>query len=136
MTGPVPEKRVSGLMDVIDEDEELCYIDDGTPMEVSEKNPSTLKPDEARIYPVSGEGQRSGLKSSDAINLGSSEAERPMENQSRSSPPSFEEAERPVEKTTGFDAILDPKNDDTLQLEKAGMFLWFAFSLDLFDRFC
>jgi hypothetical protein len=36
-------------MDVIDEDEELCYIDDGTPMEVSEKNPSTLKPDEARI---------------------------------------------------------------------------------------
>jgi hypothetical protein len=37
MTGPVPEKRVAGSMDVIDEDEELCYIDDSTPMEISEQ---------------------------------------------------------------------------------------------------
>jgi hypothetical protein len=27
VTGPVPEKRVAGLMHVIDKDEESCYID-------------------------------------------------------------------------------------------------------------
>jgi hypothetical protein len=32
MTGRVPEKRVAGLMDFIDENEVLCYIDDSTPM--------------------------------------------------------------------------------------------------------
>jgi hypothetical protein len=40
--------------------------------------------------------------------LDSSEAERPVENQSQSPPPWFEEVERPVEKTTGDDAILNP----------------------------
>jgi hypothetical protein len=56
-------------------------------MEISEKNPSAKKPDEAGINPVSGEGQISGLKSSDPIDLDSSEAERPVENQSQSPPP-------------------------------------------------
>jgi hypothetical protein len=60
MTHPVLEKHVAGLMDVIDEDEELCYIDDCTPMEISEKNPSALKPVEARINSVPDVGQGSG----------------------------------------------------------------------------
>jgi hypothetical protein len=122
MNGPMPEKRVAGLMDVIDEDEELCYIDDGNPIEVSRKNPSASKLDEAGINPMLGEGQSSGLKSNDLIDFDSSEAEKPSENQSRSPPPSLEETERFVEKSTGNDAILHPKNDDTLQLEKR---VWF-----------
>jgi hypothetical protein len=123
MNGPIPKKRVVGLMDVIDEDEELCYIDDGTPMEISERSPSTLKPVEDRINPMRDVGQGLGQKSSDHIELGSSEIEKHMENQSRSPPPTFEEAEKPVEQTTGGDTILDSKDDDTLLLENVGTFL-------------
>jgi hypothetical protein len=46
-----------------------------------------------------------------------------VENQSRSPPPTFDEAEKASEKTTGGGAILDSKNDDALQLEDVGMFV-------------
>jgi hypothetical protein len=62
MTGPVPEKRVAGLMDVINKTEEMYYIDNGNPMETLEKNPSTQVLDEAKINPLGDEGQGSGLK--------------------------------------------------------------------------
>lgn len=55
MTGPMLAKCVVGLMDVIDEDVELYYIDNGTSREVSKKNPPASKPDEARVDPVLGE---------------------------------------------------------------------------------
>jgi hypothetical protein len=45
VTGPVPTKHVAGLMDVIDKDEELNYINDGTPMETSEKERPASKTD-------------------------------------------------------------------------------------------
>jgi hypothetical protein len=93
MNGPVPKNRVAGLMDVIDETEGLYYIDDGTPMETSEKNPSASVPEEARINLLPDGGQGSGSKASDPIELGSSEIERRKENLSRSPPPKFEEAE-------------------------------------------
>jgi hypothetical protein len=99
------------------------------------QDPSALKPVKAKINHVPEEGQGSGLKLSDLIDFGSSEVEKPMENQSRSPPPTFEEAERPVEKTIGGDTILDSKNDDTLLLENAGMSLWFAFSLTFLTNY-
>jgi hypothetical protein len=99
------------------------------------QDPSALKPVKAKINHVPEEGQGSGLKLSDLIDFGSSEVEKPMENQSRSPPPTFEEAERPVEKTIGGDTILDSKNDDTLLLEHAGMSLWFAFSLTFLTNY-
>lgn len=121
-------KCVVGLMDVIDEDVELYYIDNGTSREVSKKNPPASKPDEARVDPVLGE-----IKWSTWLGLiWSRETHR---NQSRSLPPSLEEAERSIGKTTGGDAVLDPKNDDTLQLEKTGMLLWFAFALTFLANF-
>jgi hypothetical protein len=33
MAGPAPAHRVAGLVDVIDEADELCYIDDDIPVE-------------------------------------------------------------------------------------------------------
>jgi hypothetical protein len=132
MTDPMPEKCVAGLMDVIDETEELCYIDDGTPMEISKKNPSASVPVEARINPMPDEGKGSGLKASDPIDLGSSEVEKPMENKSRYPSPTFDEAEKHVEKATGGDTILDSKSDDALLLENASSFLCVTFSLTFF----
>jgi hypothetical protein len=67
-------------MDVIDEDEELNYIDDGTPMETSEKKHLVSKTNEAKVDPVIDEGQSSVLKPNEPINLDSSGAERPTTN--------------------------------------------------------
>jgi hypothetical protein len=117
VTGPVPTKRVAGLMDVIDEDEELNYIDDGTPMETSDKERPVPKTDKARVDPATDEGQNSGLKPQDPIDLDSSEAERPIANQSRSSLPTLEDIEKPVVGTTRYDAVLSIKDDNVLQLE-------------------
>jgi hypothetical protein len=49
-------------MDVINEDEELNYIDDGTPMETSENECPALKTIEAKANPATDEGQNSGLE--------------------------------------------------------------------------
>jgi hypothetical protein len=49
ITDPVPKNPVARLMDVIDNIEELYYIDDGTPMKTLEKCLVVLVPDEARV---------------------------------------------------------------------------------------
>jgi hypothetical protein len=54
-------------MDVIDEDEELNYIDDGTPMETIGKENPALKTIEARVNPATEKGQSSGLQPHDPI---------------------------------------------------------------------
>jgi hypothetical protein len=137
MTSPIPMTRVACLMDVIDETEELYYIDDGTPMETSKKNPSASMPEEARVNLLQDGGQGSGSKESDPIELGSFEIENPEENLSRSPPPTFEEAEKHAEETTGGDDPLSSKGDDALLLENAGMFLHIALSLSEFvDSSC
>jgi hypothetical protein len=114
----MPTKRVAGLMDVINEDEELNYIDDGTPVETSE---NALKTIEAKANPATDEGQKSGLEPHDPIDLDSSEAERPTADQSRSPLPTLEYAERSVVETTGDDAALNVKDNKVLQLENAGV---------------
>jgi hypothetical protein len=108
-------------MDVIEEDEELNYIDDGTPMKTSEKGCPSLKTVEAKANPATNESQNSGLEPHDPIDLDSSEAERPATDQSRSPPPTLEDAERSTVETTENDAALNVKNNNVLQLEKAGV---------------
>jgi hypothetical protein len=94
VTGPVTTKRVAGQMYVINKDEQLNYIDDGTPMETLEKEHSVSKTDAAKVDPMIDEGQSLGLKPHDPIDLDSSEAERPTTNQSQSPPPTLDDIER------------------------------------------
>jgi hypothetical protein len=77
VTGPVPTTRVAGLIDVIDEDEELNYIDDGIPTETLKKESSTLKIINAKTDSAMGKDEGSGLEPYDPIDLDSSKAERP-----------------------------------------------------------
>jgi hypothetical protein len=94
VTGPVTTKRVAGQMYVINKDEQLNYIDDGTPMETLEKEHSVSKTDAGKVDPMIDEGQSLGLKPHDPIDLDSSEAERPTTNQSQSPPPTLDDIER------------------------------------------
>jgi hypothetical protein len=91
----------AGLMDVVDETEELCYIDDDTSMETSRMNPSTSVLDENKTKPTPDEGQGSGLKTHDPINLGSTDIEQPRTNLSRSPPPSLDEIEKQKQEIDG-----------------------------------
>jgi hypothetical protein len=120
VTGPVPTTRVAGLMDVIDEDEELYYIYDGIPAETLKKESSTLKTIEAKADAATGKGENSGLEPHDSIDLDSFEAERPAADQSRSPPPTLEDAERLAMEITGGGAAPLIKDANVLQLEKAG----------------
>jgi hypothetical protein len=43
MASSAPKEYVTGLVDLIDEMEELCYIDDNAPAETMEKESSALK---------------------------------------------------------------------------------------------
>jgi hypothetical protein len=118
--GPMPTKRVAGLMDVVDEDEELNYIDDGTPMETSGKESPALKTVEAKDDPAMDKGQSPVLEPHDPIDLDSTEAERPAADQSKSPPPMLEGPESSAVEITGDDIAPLVKDNNVLQLEKAG----------------
>jgi hypothetical protein len=103
VTGPVPTTRVVGFIDMIDEDEELSYIDDGTPTETTKKESSALKIFDAKTKSTMGKGESSGLKLHDPIDLDPSEAEKPTADQSRSPLRCWEmtisRLQRPLERT-------------------------------------
>jgi hypothetical protein len=44
MASTAPKERVAGLVDVVDETEELCYIDDDVPSAAKNQEISTLEP--------------------------------------------------------------------------------------------
>jgi hypothetical protein len=109
-------------MDVTDETEELCYIDDDTPAEAAKKESSDLKvlddQNESAISP----GEGSGLKPHEPIDLDPSEAEKPAAGQSRSPPPVLGDVDTSTTEATGEDAAPLLKETNVLQLEKEGVF--------------
>jgi hypothetical protein len=87
MASSAPWERVAGLVDVIDETEELCYIDDDAPSEAKEQERSALETREGQKESAMGPSESSGLKPQDPIDLDPSETERPTGDESRSPPP-------------------------------------------------
>jgi hypothetical protein len=83
MVAPTAAERVAGLVDVIDEAEELCYIDDDIPVE----KPTICLPhsvlegdktkDKGVIEEAPEKGQRSGLKADNPIELEAVNIEQP-----------------------------------------------------------
>jgi hypothetical protein len=122
MASSAPTEHVAGLVDVIDETKELCYIDDDTPVETVKKESSALKIFDAKTESAMGQGESSGLKPHDSINLDSPEAEKPAAGQSRSPPPMLGDADKSAAETTGVDTTPLIKDTNVLQLEKAGVF--------------
>jgi hypothetical protein len=87
MASSAPKERVGGLMGIIDKTEELCYIDDDTPLETKDQESSALKPHDGQKESAMGPSESSGLKPQDLIDLDPPELERPMKDASRSPPP-------------------------------------------------
>jgi hypothetical protein len=94
ITGLVPTTRVAGLMDVIDEDEELSYLDDGAPATTSQEKNLALKMTKIASEHAADKGEGSDLKAHEPIVLVSPEAEKVEANQSRSPPPVLKDDRR------------------------------------------
>jgi hypothetical protein len=107
-------------MDAIDEDEELYYIDDGIPTETSKEESSALKTIESKTDSATGKGENSDLKPHDPIDLDSSEAKRPMADQSRLPPLMLGDAKRSAMEIIRGDVAPLIKDANVLQLEKVG----------------
>jgi hypothetical protein len=122
MASSAPKEYVTGLVDVIDEMEELCYIDDDAPAETMEKESSALKILEDQNESTMGLGENSDLKPHDPINLDSSEAEEPAAGQSRSPPAVVGDVDESTAEATGEDTTPLMKETNVLQLEKASVF--------------
>jgi hypothetical protein len=98
MASSAPWERVAGLVDVIDETEELCYIDDDAPSEAKEQERSALETREGQKESAMGPSESSGLKPQDPIDLDPSETERPTGDESRSPPPVSDDIENRLRK--------------------------------------
>jgi hypothetical protein len=120
ITGLMPITRVAGLMDVIDKDEELSYLDDGVPAAASQEKNLVLKTSEVAFEPAADKGGSSGLRAHDPIDLSSPEAEKVEVNQSRSPPPVLKDNGKSTMDISEGNIASSAQDTLALQLEKTG----------------
>jgi hypothetical protein len=123
MAGTTSKERVVGLVDVVDESEDLCYIDDDATLAVKDSEVLTLQPQSNPEGAVMNLGEGSGLKAQDPIDLDAPEIEESATHTSRSPPPVsddlYQAASKAADETTPAPAM----TSNVLQLEDAGMIL-------------
>jgi hypothetical protein len=124
MASSALKERVAGLMDVVDETEELCYIDDDdAPSVTKDQEISALGPRDGPKETTMGPNESSGLKSQDPIDFDPSEIERPVENASRSPLAVSNNINETTTKVARGKAALLAMDTNVLQLEDAGALL-------------
>jgi hypothetical protein len=121
INGPVPTTHVAGLMDVIDEDEELSYLDDGAPTTTSQEKNLTLKTSELAFESAADKGGSSDLRDHDPIDLSSPKAEKVEANQSRSQPLALKDDGRSTMDISEGNIASSAQDTLALQLEKTGL---------------
>jgi hypothetical protein len=123
MADAAPKERVAGLVDVVDESESLCYIDDDTTR--VEKTPDAPLPQpqcDSMVAAVN-LGESSGAKAQGPIDLDAPEAENSAAHASRSPPPVSNDFDPVTGKPT--DAVVPglTTTPESLQPEDDGMML-------------
>jgi hypothetical protein len=78
MASTAPKERVAGLVDVMDETEELCYIDDDVPLAAKDQEIPALKPQDDLKETTMGPSENSGLNAQNPIDLDPLEIEKSM----------------------------------------------------------
>jgi hypothetical protein len=114
MADPAPKERVAGLVDVVDESEDLCNIDDDVALEVKSTDAPLSQPQGGLVVVAADPGEGSGAKAQDPIDLDAPEAGESTAHASRSPPPVSDDV-APEPSTT----------PSVLQLEDAGMMFLF-----------
>jgi hypothetical protein len=134
MADAAPKERVAGLVDVVDESESLCYIDDDTIR--SEKGPDVSLPQpQCEVAMNLNEG--SDAKARDLIDLDALEVEASAAHTSRSPPPVSQDFDTAAAKPTEAAAperltapeSLHPEDAGMTLLLKNGIFVFFLFNM-------
>jgi hypothetical protein len=120
MADAAPKERVAGLVNVVDESESLCYIDDDTVR--PEKDPDVSLP-QPRCEVAMNLNEGSGAKPRDLIDLDASEVEASAAHASRSPPPVSQDLDLAAAKPTEAAAPEKLTAPESLQPEDAGMSL-------------
>jgi hypothetical protein len=123
MAGAALKERVAGLVDVVDESEDLCYIDDDTTLAVRDSEVPTSQPQSNPEDAAMNPGKSSGLKAQDPIDLDALEIEESAAHASRLPPPVLDDLNQATAKAAEETTPVPAMTSNVFQLEDAGMIL-------------
>jgi hypothetical protein len=123
MAGAAPKERVAGLVDVVDETEDLCYIDDDATLAIRDSEIPALQPQSNPEETAMNPGKSSGLKAQDPIDLDALEIEESTAHSSRSPPPVSDDLNKAAAKAAEEITPVPAMTANIFQLEDAGMIL-------------
>jgi hypothetical protein len=123
MADAAPKERVAGLVDIVDESKDLCYIDDDAALVVRDSNAPPLQPQSDPVVGAMNLGEGSGAKAQDPIVLDAQKVVESAAHASRSPPPVSDDL-HPAAARAADDITLEPAmTPNVLQFEDAGMML-------------
>jgi hypothetical protein len=128
MAGAAPKERVAGLVDVVDESEDLCYIDDDATLAVKDSEIPPLQPQSYPEGAAMNLGESSGVKAQDPIDLDAPEIEEFAAHVSRSPLPGSDDLYQAAAKAADETTPVPTMTSNVLQLEDAGMILLLKYS--------
>jgi hypothetical protein len=121
MADAVPKECVAGLVDVVDESEDLCYIDDDAALVAKSLDASLPQPQSDSVIVAVNLGEGSGEKAQDPIDLDAPEAGESAAHASRSPPLVSDDLDSAAAKAADSVAPEPATTPNVLQLEDADM---------------
>jgi hypothetical protein len=123
MADASPKERVASLVDVVDESEDLCYIDNDAALVVKDSGAPPPQPQSDPEVAAMNPGESSGAKAQDPIDLDAPEVEESATHASRSPPLVSDDLHPAAERTADDVTPVPTTTPNVLQLEDAGMVL-------------
>jgi hypothetical protein len=118
-----PKEHVADLVDVVEEYEDLCYIDDDATLAVKDSDAPPPQPQGDPEDAAVNLGEGSGAKVQDPIDLDAPEVEESAAHASRSPPPVSDDLHPAAAKAADEITPVPAMTSNVLQLEDAGMIL-------------
>jgi hypothetical protein len=123
MASTAPKECVAGLVDVVDETEDLCYIDDDATLVMRDQVIPALQPQSNPEETAMNPGKSSGLKAQDPIDLDALEIEESTAHASRLPPPVSDDLNEVAAKAGEEITLVPAMTANIFQLEDAGAIL-------------
>jgi hypothetical protein len=123
MADAAPKERVASLVDVVDESEDLCYIDDDATQAAKSSGAPLPQPQCDSVVAAVNLGEGLGAKAQDPIDLDAPEAGESVAHASRSPPLVSDDLDPVAAKPADIVAPEPTTAPDALHLEDAGMML-------------
>jgi hypothetical protein len=123
MADTAPKERVAGLVDVVDESEDLYYIDDDAALVVKDSDAPPPQPQSDPEVAAVNPGEGSGAKAQDPIDLDTLEVEESAVHASRSPPPVSNDFHPAAARAADDITPVPVTTPNVLQHEDAGMML-------------